>query len=206
MKKIATATLIALTLSGCGVLANSGIPGLSSSNAANTQSSAQASLYQVMGLGGSSTATDSAQPSSGFSKAQLLFDLLDTNGDGSITLQEFTAAIQSHASTLSSTQVTTLFNQLDLNHDGVITLSELQGPGGDLAGSDDQRQGGRMGPHRRDGHFDRRGGWGDGWGRPMGPWQGGQQASGSIPPMPPSPPAAASPSPAPTASPASGSV
>jgi hypothetical protein len=78
-------------------------------------------------------------------RAQILFNLLDTNHDGAIDQQEFTA--------LSNA----VFNALDTNHDGKLTQDELSGRFGQMLGQRGGRGGPGMGPGDRDGR-----GWGQG--------------------------------------------
>lgn len=126
MKKIAAVTLIALSLAGCGVLTTAADTG-----SLTTTSSAQASLYKLMGLTetDASASTDvvaSEESDARLSLQEMLFDLLDTNGDGSIPSDEFSAAIKAHASSVTDTQLSELFNKLDTDEDGTLTLEDLQ--------------------------------------------------------------------------------
>ena len=75
-------------------------------------------------------------------RATVLFNLLDTNHDGSVSKDEF--AVVSTAT----------FDALDQNHDGKLTQDELSGRFGAMLG---QRGGPGMGPGDRDGR-----GWGQG--------------------------------------------
>ena len=82
-------------------------------------------------------------------RAQIMFNLLDTNHDGAIDKDEF--AVLSNA----------IFSALDTNHDGKLTQDEMGGRFGAMLGQRGGRGGPGMGPGRnwqdRDGR-----GWGQG--------------------------------------------
>ncbi len=101
-------------------------------------------------------------------RAQVMFNLLDANHDGSVDKTEF-AVIS-----------TATFDALDENHDGKLTPDELRGDFGRMFGG----RGGPGGPGDRAGpgmrhdggrNWDRdgRGGWGQGQGPGMGRMGGG---------------------------------
>lgn len=192
MKKIAAVTLIALSLAGCGVLTTAADTG-----SLTTTSTAQASLYKLMGL----TDTDASasadvvageQSDARLSLQEMLFDLLDTNADGSIPQDEFSAAIKAHSSSATDTQLAAMFKQLDADADGALTLEDLQpevgasdemgGPeemGGREEGCRGPREEGRRQPPR---HRARRGHGGHrGAPPPMPGASGSVPASDSVP-------------------------
>jgi hypothetical protein len=78
-------------------------------------------------------------------RATIMFNLLDTNHDGSVSKDEF--AVVSTAT----------FDALDTNHDGMLTQDELSGRFGAMLGQRGGRGGPGMGPGDRDGR-----GWGQG--------------------------------------------
>jgi Ca2+-binding EF-hand superfamily protein len=53
-----------------------------------------------------------------------VFKALDKNGDGKITLDEFTARAKGDKE--FTAKLTSRFNKIDANHDGVITSDELK--------------------------------------------------------------------------------
>lgn len=155
MKKVPVLAMIALSLTGCG-----SIPGLSlfgTQDTTSTTSSAQQSFYSIMGVEGTDTSTDTASGSvgrpGGANLGQLLFDLLDTNADGTIAADEFSAAVRARRPTATDAQISELFAQLDQDQDDAIALDELQPKPRDRKGGRHGGRDGRMGPPPRDGHF-----------------------------------------------------
>jgi hypothetical protein len=142
-KKIAAASLIAILMTGCGLSATTGNTGVTPSNSTATQST----LLSLMGLEGTATA-DPATGSVGLDRGEMLFTLLDTNGDGSITLEEFSGALAARKATLTAEQLKAMFALLDRNSDGAIALEEIRPPKGKREGN----MGCQMPPEKEGGH------------------------------------------------------
>lgn len=86
-------------------------------------------------------------------RAQVMFNLLDTNHDGTVDKDEYAAI-----------SVAT-FSALDTNHDGKLTTDEMRGGFGAMLGQRGGRGGPGMGPggkNWQDQDRDGRGGWGQG--------------------------------------------
>ncbi|HBN09968.1 MAG TPA: hypothetical protein DD435_15440 [Cyanobacteria bacterium UBA8530] len=150
-KKIAAASLIAILMTGCGLVATTGTD-LTTSNSTATQSA----LMSLMGLEGS-TIADPASGSVGVDRGNLLFTLLDTDGDGSITPEEFSGALAARKATLTEEQLKAMFDLLDRNSDGAIALEEIQPPkreGNMGCQMPPEKEGGRKRPGARHRGFD----------------------------------------------------
>jgi EF hand len=107
---------------------------------------------------------------------QRTFDKADTNGDGTLSLSEFTAALQARQSgtngsangaapTISNSRAATLFNTLDVSGTGQLTVQELN----------------RAAREHGGGHHGRHHGCGTGGllgGDAMGALLGGQESAG----------------------------
>jgi hypothetical protein len=195
MKKLwFPAVLVALT--GCGSLPT--FPGATGDQASTEQSTATSSLYRIMGLEEPTSevpadvteqptvdqpaldqpapvapgATPSAEPGRAPAGHDLLFLLLDADGNGKIEAAELKSVIQSRKPDVSDEAIAGLFKKLDRNADGAIESAELAPPrgrgprGGKIRGGEERgRAGGRpngrrpMGPppHGRGHHHDGQG-------------------------------------------------
>ena len=152
MKKRLIPVLLA-TLAGCGTLPTT--PGASGDSASGEVGTATSSLYRILGLDDAAAAepTDSiVEPNAGEqppsppqvsapgseaapeSRApfghDLLFLLLDTDGNGKIEAAELKSAIQSRRKDVTDQAIADLFKKLDRNGDGGVDASELAPPRG----------------------------------------------------------------------------
>jgi hypothetical protein len=153
MKKLwFPAVLVALT--GCGSLPT--FPGATGDQASTEQSTATSSLYRIMGLEEPTSevpadateqptvdqpaldqpapvapgATPSAEPGRAPAGHDLLFLLLDADGNGKIEAAELKSVIQSRKPDVSDEAIAGLFKKLDRNADGAIESAELAPPRG----------------------------------------------------------------------------
>lgn len=152
MKKVTILAVLALSLTGCG-----SIPGLSLFGAQESETStAQQSFYSIMGVEGEDVATQTASSSAGpagrANLGQLLFDLLDTNADGAIAADEFSAAVRLRRASATDSQISELFAQLDRDDDNTVTLDELQPRPRMKGGKERGGRGGRGGRMERSRH------------------------------------------------------
>ncbi|MEB3188264.1 MAG: EF-hand domain-containing protein [bacterium] len=182
MKKLwFPAVLVALT--GCGSLPT--FPAATGDQASTEQSTATSSLYRILGLEEPTSegpadvteqptvdqpaldqpapvapgATPSAEPGRAPAGHDLLFLLLDADGNGKIESAELKSAIQSRKADVSDQAIAELFQKLDRNADGAIESAELAPPRG--RGARGRKMRGGEGRGRAGGHPDGR--------RPMGP-------------------------------------
>lgn len=155
MKKLPILAMLALSLTGCGSIPGLGMFG--SQDSTTTASTAQQSFYSIMGVEGEDLTTETASGSAGqpgrANLGQLLFDLLDTNADGEIVADEFSAAVRARRPAATDAEISKLFTQLDQNQDSAVTLDELQPKARGQRGEGRGGRGDRMAPPPRHHHF-----------------------------------------------------
>ncbi|MBU6429295.1 MAG: EF-hand domain-containing protein [Cyanobacteria bacterium REEB65] len=116
MRKFVGYLALAAVLAGCGAVPQS--PGSAASAVSSTAQTA--SIMAVMSATGATASIDPTMT------VNQIFSRLDSNGDGKLSLAEFTAGFA--MSNLTDAQIQALFTKLDSNQDGYLEPNELLSP------------------------------------------------------------------------------